>query len=110
MTTAVAELSAATFDEEVVASPVPVLVEFWAQWCPPCKVLAPILDELAAEHGEALRVRKVNSDEDPELAARFEVMAVPTILLFVEGELRQRLVGARSKARLAEELAQAVSP
>jgi thioredoxin 1 len=107
--TAAAELSAATFDEDVATSPVPVLVEFWAEWCPPCKVLAPILDDLASEHGEALRVRKVNSDEHPELAARFEVMAVPTMLLFVDGEVRQRMVGARSKARLAEELAQAVS-
>ncbi len=109
MTAVAAELSPATFDEDVAASPVPVLVEFWAEWCPPCKVLAPILDELASEHGEALRVRKVNSDEHPQLSARFEVLAVPTILLFVEGEVRQRLVGARSKARLAEELAQALS-
>jgi thioredoxin 1 len=110
MTTHVAELSTATFDEDVAASPVPVLVEFWAQWCPPCKVMAPILDQLAADRGEDLRVRKVNSDEHPELAARFEVMAVPTMLLFVDGEVRQRMVGARSKARLAEELAQTVSP
>ncbi|HEX3333411.1 MAG TPA: thioredoxin [Acidimicrobiales bacterium] len=108
-TTTAAELSAATFDEDVAASPVPVLVEFWAQWCVPCKTLAPILDELAAERGETLRVRKVNSDEHPELSARFEVMAVPTMLLFVDGEVRVRLVGARSKARLFEELAQAVS-
>jgi thioredoxin 1 len=69
----------------------------------------PILDELASEHGEAPRVRKVNADEHPRLSARFEVVAVPMILLFVDGEVRQRLVGARSQARLAEEPAQAVS-
>jgi thioredoxin 1 len=100
----VAELSSATFDEVIASAEVPVLVEFWAEWCPPCKVLAPILDELSAERGDRLRVYKVNSDEHRELSARFEVLAVPTMLLFSGAEVRQRLVGARSKARLVEEL------
>ncbi len=101
-----APLDAGTFDEEIATSAVPVLVEFWAEWCPPCKLLAPILDELATDFGEGLRVRKVNADEQPDLAARFDVMAVPTILLFVDGEIRMRLVGALSKPRLVEEIAQ----
>ncbi|HEY1828729.1 MAG TPA: thioredoxin [Acidimicrobiales bacterium] len=106
-TVAVAGLNAATFDEEIATSAVPVLVEFWAEWCPPCKALAPILDQLATEFGDGLRVRKVNADEHSDLGARFEVMAVPTMLLFAGGQLRMRLVGAHSKARLAEEIAQA---
>jgi thioredoxin 1 len=104
-----AELSSATFDEVIGSAEAPVLVEFWAEWCPPCKVLAPILDEIGAEQGNTLRIYKVNSDEQRELSARFQVMAVPTILLFSDGQLRQRLVGARSKARLVEELARTFS-
>jgi thioredoxin 1 len=105
----VIELSSTTFDEEIFRTDEPALVEFWAEWCPPCKVLAPILDEIHAELGERLRVYKVNSDEHHALSARFEVMAVPTILVFAGGELRQRLVGARSKARLLEEVDRALS-
>jgi thioredoxin 1 len=105
MSSAVLELTDATFDEEIAASPVPVLVEFWAEWCPPCRLIAPILDALAAEYSDRLRVCKVNSDERPELALRYDVMSVPTILLFDHGELRQRMVGARSRTRLLEELA-----
>jgi thioredoxin 1 len=104
MSRLVVELSSATFDEEIAGRDEPALVEFWAEWCPPCKVLAPILDEISAELGDRLRVYRINSDEDRELSARYEVLAVPTILLFAEGELRQRLVGARSKARLLEEV------
>jgi thioredoxin 1 len=103
------ELSSATFDEEIASAEGPVLVEFWAEWCPPCKVLTPILDEIQAELGDRLRVYKVNSDEQRELSTRFEVLAVPTILLFSGGELRQRLVGARSKARLLDEVDRALS-
>ncbi|HEY1650849.1 MAG TPA: thioredoxin [Acidimicrobiales bacterium] len=104
MSVTVAELSSATFDEEILRAESPVLVEFWAEWCPPCKVLAPILHEISTELGDRVRVYKVNSDEHRDLSGRFEVLAVPTILLFSQGELRQRLVGARSKARLMEEL------
>jgi thioredoxin 1 len=110
MSTAVIELSSATFDEEIGRTDGPALVEFWAEWCPPCKVLAPILDEIHAELGDRLRVYKVNSDEHHALSGRFEVLAVPTILLFSGGELRQRLVGARSKARLLEEVDRVLNP
>jgi thioredoxin 1 len=109
VSSAVLELTDATFDEEIGASPVPVLVEFWAEWCPPCRLLAPILDSIATDHADRLRVYKVNSDERPELALRYGVMSVPTMLVFSKGELRQRMVGARSQARLLEELAAVVS-
>jgi thioredoxin 1 len=102
----VAELDAAAFDKEIATSAVPMLVEFWAEWCPPCKLLAPLLDELANDFGKGLRVCKINADEHPELGARFDIMAVPTILLFVDGELVMRQVGAQSKARLIEAIAQ----
>jgi thioredoxin 1 len=109
MSGAVLELTDATFDEEIISSPLPVLVEFWAEWCPPCRVLSPILDSIADDYSDRLRVRKVNSDERPQLALRYEVISVPTILLFSQGELRQRMVGARSRARLIDELASVIS-
>ena len=110
MSSTVLELTDATFDEEIAASPIPVLVEFWAQWCPPCRLIAPILDSIAAEYADRLRVCKVNSDERPELAQRYGVMSVPTILVFSQGELSQRMVGARSRSRLLEELAELLNP
>ena len=110
MSSTVLELTDATFDEEIGASPVPVLVEFWAEWCPPCRVIAPILDSIAVDCADRLRVCKVNSDERPELARRYDVMSVPTILVFDQGELRQRMVGARSRSHLLEELAPLLSP
>ena len=109
MSSTVLELTDATFDEEIAASPIPVLVEFWAQWCPPCRLIAPILDSIAADYADRLRVRKVNSDQRPELAGRYDVMSVPTILVFCQGELRQRRVGARSRSRLLQELAEVIS-
>src|ERR1700727_2304771 len=104
MSNAVAELTEATFDEVIVSSPEPVVVEFWAEWCPPCRTMAPVLDSIAADFEDHLWVVKVNSDDHPELARRHEVMSVPPILAFSEGQLRQRMVGARSRARLLEDL------
>lgn len=82
----------------------PVLVEFWADWCPPCKMLAPILDEIDTEYGGRLTVAKINGDEEPELVARFGVMGFPTMTLFKEGEEAHRIVGARPKRRLLADL------
>jgi thioredoxin 1 len=108
MSTAALSLTETTFDEEVQSSLLPVVVEFWAEWCPPCKMLSPILDAMAVDFADRLRVFTINSDEHPALSARFEVMSIPTILVFSHGQLQQRLVGARSRARLIEELSQVI--
>ena len=97
------------FDEEVAVSPVPVLVEFGAEWCPPCKLMEPVLADLAGEWSDRLRVLTVDYDAEPALAARFDVMAVPTLLLFRDGVLAGRLVGARGKGRLTQELTDLLS-
>jgi thioredoxin len=100
----VLDLTAATFDETVGASPVPLVVEFWAEWCGPCHALAPILDELATEGAGRLAIAKVDADTWPELALRFDVMSLPTLLVFDRGQVVRRLVGARPKRHLAAEL------
>jgi thioredoxin 1 len=104
MASATDVLADETFDELIGASDVPVLVEFWAEWCPPCKALAPVLDSIVADYGASLAVYKVNSDDHPDLAARFGVVSVPTMLVFDGGSLAKRMVGARGKRRLLEEL------
>ena len=106
MSSAVLELTPAKFDEVVGVSDVPVVVEFWAQWCPPCRVMTPVLDSVARDSGDRLHVLKVDADAYPELARRYEVVSVPTLLVFVDGELRHRMVGARSRSRLLEEIAE----
>jgi thioredoxin 1 len=97
-------LTGATFDEVIGETDRAVLVEFGAEWCPPCKVLAPILDSIAAEHADQLVLYKVDSDEHPELTARFAVSSVPTTLVFKDGVLAKRMVGARGKRQMLEEL------
>ncbi len=105
MASAITNLSETTFDEEVGATPEPVLVDFWAEWCGPCKLIAPILEEIAAEQAGSVRIAKVNVDEAPDLARRFEVMSIPTLILFDGGVPAKRMVGAKGKAQLLEELA-----
>ncbi len=97
-------LSDSTFDEEVKSAEIPVLVDFWAEWCGPCKMIAPILAEIASEHQGQLRVAKVNIDENLETARRFEVMSIPTLILFKDGEPQLRIIGAKGKAQLLQEL------
>ena len=89
------------FEQEVINSEQPVLVDFWASWCGPCKMLAPVIDEIAGEVRDA-KVGKVNVDEQGELAARFGVMSIPTVILFKNGEEVDRFVGAREKDGIAE--------
>ncbi len=93
-----------TFESEVLNASTPVLVDFWASWCPPCRALAPTLDELAAEVGEKLQIVKVNVQEVTEVPQRFGVMNIPTLILFKDGEEALRLVGNRSKKALLKEL------
>ena len=101
---AVETLSTATFDETVASSDLPVLVDFWAEWCGPCKAIAPILDEIATEHGDRVRIAKLNVDDNPDIARRFDVMSIPTLILFKAGTAEARLVGAKGKHQLIEEI------
>ncbi|MGH8974753.1 MAG: thioredoxin [Acidimicrobiia bacterium] len=96
----------ALFDETVNGSEVPVLVDFWAEWCGPCKMIAPVLEEIAREHPGKITIVKLNVDDNPDTARRYEVMSIPTLMLFNKGSLEKRLVGARSKSQLMAELAQ----
>ena len=92
-----------TFKAEVLDSAIPTLVDFWAEWCGPCKMIAPILGEIATEQ-TAITVAKLNVDENPEIAMRFNVMSIPTLLVFQKGEVAKRLVGAKGKGQLLQEL------
>ena len=104
MSTSPTTLSEATFDEEIGGAAEPVLVDFWAEWCGPCKVIAPILEELADEQAGKLRVGKLNVDEHPGIARRFEVMSIPTLILFKDGQPAARVTGARGKSQLLAEI------
>lgn len=90
------------WETEVMKAPELVMVDFWAVWCGPCQMVAPIVDELAAEYVGKVRVRKLNTDENPEVAGRYQIMSIPTILFFKNGQLVERLVGARPKRQFKE--------
>jgi thioredoxin 1 len=100
----ISTLTDSTFDEEIKGADQPVLVDFWAEWCGPCKMIAPVLEEIANEHDGKIRIAKVNVDEALEVARRFEVMSIPTLILFKEGEPQLRLIGAKGKGQLLQEL------
>ncbi len=92
------------FDGEVLKSGVPVVVDFFATWCGPCKMIAPIFEELAAEYAGKAKFVKVDIDESPELAANYKVRGVPTLMVFKGGEIKSTMVGAQPKAKIAEEV------
>ena len=104
MANGIVELTTATFDETIGASDRPIVVDFWAEWCGPCKMIAPTLAEISDEHGEHITIAKLNVDENPEVAMKFSVMSIPTLLVFDRGEVSKRLVGAKSKGALLQEL------
>jgi thioredoxin 1 len=93
-----------SWDTQVVKSPGLVLVDFWAVWCGPCQMVAPIIDELAVEYNGKVKVLKLNTDENPEIAGQYQVMSIPTILIFKNGQPVERLVGAMPKRRFKEVL------
>ena len=97
-------INEASFDRAVIQSPIPVLVDFWAPWCGPCKMIAPLLDEIAKESGGRYRVAKVNIDDDPALQQRFGIRGVPTLFFFSGGELRDQIVGVGAKKAIIEKL------
>jgi thioredoxin 1 len=97
-------LTDATFDETVQSSAEAVVVDFWAEWCGPCKMISPILEEIAAEHKGKLVVAKLNVDDNPDVTRRFDVMSIPTLIVFKDGQAKKRLVGAKGKGQLLQEL------
>jgi thioredoxin len=96
----------ATFDTEVLQNSKPVVVDYWAEWCGPCRMVAPVLEEIASEHSDKLEVVKLNIDENPKVAQRYQIMAIPTMSVFFNGEVVKQIVGAKPKAALLRELSE----
>lgn len=95
-----------SWDTEVLQADKPVLVDFWAEWCGPCRMVSPIVDELAGEHADSLKVVKLNVDDNPDIARKYRVMSIPTLMVFSGGDERKRIVGARGKTQLVNEVSE----
>ena len=104
MSAEITSLSDATFDETVQSSSEAVVVDFWAEWCGPCKMISPILEEIASEHKDKVKVVKLNVDDNPDVTRRYDVMSIPTLIVFKDGQAKKRLVGAKGKGQLLQEL------
>jgi thioredoxin 1 len=109
MAEGISTLTDSTFDEEIAGSAEVTIVDFWAEWCGPCKMIAPILEEIATEHAGKLNVAKLNVDDNPDAARRFEVMSIPTLIVFKDGQPVRRLIGAKGKGQLLEELSEYIA-
>ena len=103
MASEVKTLTDATFDDEVSKAATPMIVDFWAPWCGPCRMVGPIIDEIAQEHSDKVCIGKLNVDENPGVAGKFGIMSIPTIILFKDGEPAKKVIGARSKADFERE-------
>ena len=99
---AVGKTSDANFESDVLKSVEPVVVDFWAEWCGPCRMIAPALEEIAAQLGDKVKIVKLNVDENPNVAAKYGIMSIPTLMMFKNGELASRQVGAAPKAKLEQ--------
>ena len=104
------EINEANFESEVVQSNQPVLLDFWAEWCGPCKMLGPVLEEIALEHNGRVKVAKVNVDTNSQLAERFGIQSIPTLLYFANGEIRDKTVGVLSKPAIVSRLEKLAVP
>ena len=98
------EFTDASFEEEVINSDVPVLVDFWAPWCGPCKMVAPIVEEIAGEYDGKIKVGKMNTDDNQQVPAKYGIMSIPTLMVFKNGEVAERIVGAQPKQAITEKL------
>ena len=98
-----------SFNSEVIQSEIPVVVDFWAAWCGPCKMIAPILDEIASEYDGKLKVAKVDVDSNTRVASQYKIMSIPSLLVFKDGNLVDQVVGALPKAQLVERITKAIS-
>ncbi len=105
---AVGKVSDATFENEVLKASEPVVVDFWAEWCGPCRMIAPALEEISGAMGAKVKIVKLNVDENPATASKFGIMSIPTLMIFKNGELASRQVGAAPKAKLEQWISAAV--